>query len=298
MLFKNITAFKAEINVQPDILHEDFMQHRYTPIMDTEICTVGWVSPSDDDKLVRNVSGSYLMTLAIEKRTIPSSVVKKELGKRADAFENENGFYPGKRALKELKELVIDELIPKAFPIMKKINIIVRLAEGLLLIDSASNSDIDEIIKMILRSTQHIKLESFQFKQSPSVKMLEWVRESAPDDFTVDDSITLESSVGKVKFIEAEIDSQELEFRVGQGYIVTELGMTYVNSNDQPISFMLTSNFSIRGIKYDNSIAEKITSSSEDFEGNVMIAASEMKSLVTNLLSVLDPVLNGVEDLV
>ncbi len=75
----------------------------------------GWVSPRKDGALIYANNRQWLIALAIEQRLLPSSVVNDEVRERAEKLTEEQGYAPGRKALRELKERVTEELMPRAF---------------------------------------------------------------------------------------------------------------------------------------------------------------------------------------
>lgn len=75
----------------------------------------GWVSPRRDGTLVFSLGRQWMIALSVEQRLLPSSVVNEEVKERADAMEAQQGYAPGRKQLKELRERVTEELMPRAF---------------------------------------------------------------------------------------------------------------------------------------------------------------------------------------
>lgn len=77
--------------------------------------SVGWSAAGPDGQLVYGVERNLLVTLGQAKRVLPSSVVKREVEERAAKLADQQGFLPGRKQLKDLKDAVINELRPRAF---------------------------------------------------------------------------------------------------------------------------------------------------------------------------------------
>jgi recombination associated protein RdgC len=57
-----------------------------------------------------------LLRFDTDEKILPTSVINRVAKARAAELEEQQGFPPGKKAMKELKERVADELLPRAFP--------------------------------------------------------------------------------------------------------------------------------------------------------------------------------------
>ena len=76
-------------------------------------------------------SGTF-MTFSVKqsKRLLPASVIRDLAEEKAIAFEEQRGFKPGRKLMKELKEQAAMELIPNAYIVSKVIRVIVDTATG------------------------------------------------------------------------------------------------------------------------------------------------------------------------
>lgn len=64
----------------------------------------GFVSPRNDGAFVYSIGGQWLIAMRTEERLLPSSVVNQEAKERAEAMEAQQGYAPGRKQLKELRE--------------------------------------------------------------------------------------------------------------------------------------------------------------------------------------------------
>jgi recombination associated protein RdgC len=97
--------------------------------------------------------------------------------------------------MKDLKERVTDELVPRAFPVMRKTSIWIDPINRWLVIDSPSPSRADEVIKLLLKCCDKLPLEGLRVKSSPQAAMTGWLAANeAPKGFTIDQDTELKSS--------------------------------------------------------------------------------------------------------
>jgi recombination associated protein RdgC len=117
MWFKNLQIYRlpAPWAYTPEQMEEALQPQAFTPASSNELLRQGWDSPRGNGKLVHVVNKQMLMMLGTEKKLLPSSVINQVAKARAAEMEEQQGFAPGKKAMKELKERVADELLPRAF---------------------------------------------------------------------------------------------------------------------------------------------------------------------------------------
>ena len=301
MLFKNLSVFNCDLSsldlypVNIAIrLEGELMNFRKTPIMDIEVSSVGWVSPNNDDLLVTLTNGILLFRLAIEKRTIPKSFIDKQVEIRANTLNEEQGFMPGRVARKKIREEVIDEMTPRAFPVTKYVNVMVNIREKILMIDSATPSVVDEVVRYILKSGTTLPIQTVPFGKSISSSFYEWVSDTVPDGFTFDDSLAIVTQTGKITYKDAKLVREELNRQISAGSSIAALAMTYEVYEADLLHFVLTSNGTFRSIKGSPSLGSQFSSNPDDYKPNIVLACDAMTKLVKSVWSEL--VANKIDD--
>lgn len=88
-----------------------------------DLQTRGWVSPkAEGEPFVHRSGQQLLISLGLEKKLLPSTVINQFTKARAAEIEEREGYKPGRKQMKEIKEAVTDELLPRAFAIRSRIN--------------------------------------------------------------------------------------------------------------------------------------------------------------------------------
>ena len=97
--------------------------------------------------------------------------------------------------MKELKERVADELLPRAFSIRSNVWTWIDPVNGWLVVDAASPGKADEVIKLLLKAVDRMPLESLRVQKSPVAVMTAWLEmDEAPAGFTVDQDTELRAT--------------------------------------------------------------------------------------------------------
>ena len=119
MWFKNLQVYRLPKNwsMTAAELNELLQTQAFTAAGSNEMMRQGWDKPRPNGDLVHCVNKQMLIVLGTEKKLLPSTVVNQVAKARAAELEEQQGFAPGKKAMKELKERVFDELLPRAFTI-------------------------------------------------------------------------------------------------------------------------------------------------------------------------------------
>jgi recombination associated protein RdgC len=171
MFFKNLQVYRlpAPYSLTPDELAGYLSRQAFAPATSSELLRQGWDAPRGAG-LVHAVNKQMLIMLATEKKLLPSSVINQVAKARAAEMEEAQGFAPGKKAMKELRERVADELLPRAFSIRSNTFCWIDPVNGWLVVDAASPSKADDVVKMLLKAVDRMPLESLRVQRSPSTR--------------------------------------------------------------------------------------------------------------------------------
>ncbi len=117
MWFKNLQLYRLPTpwNVDLAKLEEQLARGLFVKCPSNQPASCGWVAPRKDGALVFSLGHQWLLALSVEQRLLPSAVINEEVQERAEAMEAQQGYAPGRKQLKELRERITEELMPRAF---------------------------------------------------------------------------------------------------------------------------------------------------------------------------------------
>ncbi|WP_348692453.1 recombination-associated protein RdgC [Duganella fentianensis] len=292
MWFKNLQIYRlpAPWAFTPEQLEEALAPHSFTPASSNELLRQGWDRPRPNGGLVHVVNKQMLILLGTEKKLLPNTVINQVAKTRAAELEEAQGFAPGKKAMKELKERVADELLPRAFSIRSNVWTWIDPVNGWLVVDAASPAKADEVIKLLLKAVDKLPLESLRVQRSPVGVMTEWLQaDDAPAGFTVDMDTELRAtgeSKAAVRYVRHTLEPEEIRRHIAAGKQCTRLAMTW----DSKISFVLTESLAIKAVKALDVISEKESSTKNDeerFDGDFMLMTGELAKLMADVVEAL-----------
>jgi len=292
-MFKNLQIYRlpAPWAMTAEALAAALQPHAFTPASSNELMRQGWSAPRPNGDLVHAVNKQMLIKLETEKKLLPSTVVNQVAAARAAEMEEAQGFAPGKKAMKELKERVADELLPRAFAIKSQTLVWIDPVNGWLVVDAASPSKADEVIKLLLKAVDKLPLESLRVQRSPVGVMTEWLQtDEAPAGFTIDQDATLRAtgeSKATVQWKRHTLERDELRRHFKAGKQCTRLAMTW----DSKISFVLDETLAIKSVKALDVLAEETRGTSrnddERFDGDFMLMTGELAKMLADVVEAL-----------
>ena len=292
MWFKNLQIYRlpAPWAYTPEQLEKALEPQSFVPANSNELLRQGWDSPRGNGSLVHTVNKQMLILLGTEKKLLPNSVINQVAKAKAAELEEAQGFAPGKKAMKELKERVADELLPRAFSIRSNVWTWIDPVNGWLVVDAASPNKADDVIKLLLKAVDRMPLESLRVQRSPVAVMTAWLEtDEAPVGFTVDQDTELRAtgeSKAAVRYVKHTLEPDDIRRHIAAGKQCTRLAMTW---NDK-ISFVLTESMAIKGIKPLDVITEKDSSTRNDeerFDNDMMLMTGELSKMMADIVEAL-----------
>jgi len=286
MWFKNLQIYRlpAPWAYTPEQLEKALEPQAFVPASSNELLRQGWDAPRPNGGLV------HVVNKQTEKKLLPASVINQVAKAKAAELEEQQGFPPGKKAMKELKERVADELLPRAFTLRSNVWTWIDPVNGWLVVDAASPAKADDIVKLLLKAVDKMPLESLRVQKSPVAVMTGWLEaDEAPYGFTIDQDTELRAtgeSRAAVRYVKHTLEPDDIRRHIAAGKQCTRLAMTW---NDR-VSFVLTESLAIKGIKPLDVIKEGESPTYNDderFDNDIMLMTGELAKLLTDVVEAL-----------
>jgi recombination associated protein RdgC len=255
--------------------------------------SIGFVEPRNEKHglLAEQVAGQIILKLCTETKAVPGGVIKDELERRLDVVEAETGRRPkGKRA-KELKEEIVRELLPRAFP--KRGNTVVWLspADQRLVIGVSSPKKADRVVSQLVDLLGGgFRVTQMQTQLSAATAMSEWLTtKEPPPGFTIDRECELkqpDSEKSTVRYARHALEIDEVGEHIRQGKLPTQLALTW----DSRVSFVLNEQGALRKIKLLDVVLEGVEKKGDGdngFDADVVLMTGEMGRLIPDLIDAL-----------
>lgn len=295
-MFKNLSIYRitagAQINASD--LDAAIRTQAFTPVGNRDMQSQGFV-------MVRPTTGCYvhpfggrqlLMRYRTEKKLLPAAVINEATAIRCAELEEQQGFKPGRKQKKEVREQIIDELLPRAFSTSQFTDIWLDPVNGWLVIDTATPSKCDAIFKDLLRAHERsFPAYTLRTERSPLASMTDWLAaDEAPAGFTVDNETELQSrgeGRATVKYVRHHLDADETRRHIAGGKQCTRLAMTWADR----ISFVLTSDLVLKRVEPLDVLKENtdpgLMDADERFDSDLTLMAGELHQMLSELVAVL-----------
>ncbi len=289
-MFKNAKIYRLT-SAQPfwnlDALIENLAAHAYVPAGQLVRESIGWVPPREGADLAHAVGGKLLLTLRAESKLLPGKAINQATAARALEIEEQQGYKPGRKQMKEIREQIIDEKLPTALTQYDDIRLWIDPIERWLIIDTSTPSKADMVIGVLAKSIEPFPLENLYVVQSPTSAMTGWLAEDeAPANFSIDQDAELRAtgtSGAAIRYVKHSIDADDVRRHIQSGKQCTRLAMTWADK----ISFELTEDLDIRKIRALDVLKENHPAEDTDaevFDAEFLLMAGEIAKLLAELV--------------
>ncbi|MFA6015976.1 MAG: recombination-associated protein RdgC [Gallionellaceae bacterium] len=293
MWFKNIFIYRLATDcvITAEILKEKLATKPLMPCSGLDKQNCGWVSSRGDDRLIHVANGQILFALGVEQKLLPAAIINRFTKERVADIEAQQGYKVGRKELKDLKEAITEELLPKAFALQRITYAWLDTLNGRLIIDAASASKAEELLEFLNKTLDELPVKSLNTETSPVAAMTDWLAsDSAPLPFTIDRDLELratDESKATVRYANHALEGEEILAHIASGKRATRLGLTW---NDR-ISFVLTEQLQIKRLEFLDIIKEESTTladtADEMFELDFTLMTGELTNMLTDLIGVL-----------
>lgn len=263
-ILKAVTPLKCNLN-QAKLAEfiKQINERPFVELTESDVSGKGFVKPFDgdgagDDLVVEfAASKGYAIALRYDEKIVPSSVVNTESKKRAIEIEAKQGYKPGRKQMKEIKETVFDELKVRALSQTKVIEAYCLIEPGeeyaVLLVASTSESMIDLLAKSLHQGCgiDILSINPGDISRKLSSRMTAYLdsetRDESFDEFAVGSRCKLRGTNGeRLSFDLTEslaTAKNGLTEALGSGALVSEIELI---SGD--IKFRLSEGFRLKGV--------------------------------------------------
>lgn len=265
----------------------------FEPCGATQDQSMGWVPPRGQahGALVELVGGHRILRFQIETKAVPGSVIKRHLDERVAQIEAQEGRKPGRKESRELRDEIVQELLPMAFAKTASVMVWMDLQAGRLILDTSSQARADAVITALVKGLDGLQLSPLNTQMSPQAAMTAWLSGSADDwpaHFAPGREVELKSAdelKSVVKFTRHHLDEEQMRLHISQGKLPTKLALDW----DGRVSFVLTESTVLSKIAFLDGVFEDNASAEDEggFDADVAIATGELSALINDLTAAL-----------
>jgi len=299
MWFKNLRLYRLAPSYEwsSHQLQVLLAKEQFNSASDTSGISCGWVAPFEQDALLAQprlayaLDGQVLCTYRTERKLLPASVIAQFTKAKVAEIREQQGFTPGRKQTKEIKEQVIATLLPRAFSLGTQTRVWIDPKRRWLAMDTASPSKAEEVLSALGKALHPFPVLPLRISISPVIAMTNWILTGqVPGKFSIDQDAEMRDASEKnsvVRYVKHDLHGEAFMLHVKDGKQCTRLALTW----DDKISFVLTDNLDIKRISAVGVIDQSLKNVSKEeiskFESDFTLMSEEFNALLNDLVEVL-----------
>lgn len=233
-MFRNLRLYRLHSD-WPDSeerLDELLEEAAFTPCGSYTERSSGFESPAGDayPRLCRRVGGGDLLRLRTQTRLLPAAAVNEALEERIVEFRERAQRDPSRREKRQLKDEIHAELMPKALLKSERVRGLCLPAEGLIGIDTASETKAERFLETLRKATGTLQVTPLQFQQPVGTLLSRVFLGDGPAAFRAGRECRMQDPAAgsaTVSWLDIELADDDVRRHVRNGLKLTRLGIVF-----------------------------------------------------------------------
>lgn len=290
--FKNLRIYRLTKNfsLTPEKLAEKLADFEFQPCGNLDPVKYGWTLPfgRHGTEFVHAANNFILISAKREEKIIPGALIKEELENKLQEIRDEEGRFVGRSERQTLKDEIIFSLLPKALTKASYDFAYIDKENSLLVVNTSSAKRAEELISALRESIGSLNVVPLSVQKTPAHVMTSWLREGAiKKKFELGDECELQAAKdGRViRCKKQDLTAHEILNHIESGMLVSKISITW----NEAISCIIDDQMSIKRIKYEDAIQEKVQehdaeSAVEQMDIDFSIMTVELAAFINDLV--------------
>lgn len=292
MWFKQVTPFRLLELPEKRYLDESLGNSWFTEPQGLDWFSEGFTHPNAfTDLAVFEAQKTMLINLMREEKVLPSVAIKHKLDEQIIKIQTNEGRNVGRKEKHELREAIIDDLLPKA--LIKSSRTYGLFAGEWLFVDTANHRKAENLLTKLREALGGLPAQHLVTRQSPASLMTNWLLQGeAQGRFMLDSDVTLVGAgdvAPKVKISRKDLTAEDVVQHAKNGMKVTELGLIW----NGRVAFILAQDLTLKRIQWLDVVQEEAEGSCDDAESMAYATQLLMEAALSAILGELVDLLGG-----
>lgn len=286
MSFKNLLVYRFEEPIKDTLetVEEKLSEKPLTACLTQEMESIGWLPVFKEGKqYVEKINNALFFRLGIEQKILPNSAVKTAVDKK---IEEKDLKHVSRSEMKELHELVTNELLPNALVNRHSILAYIDLEKNWLVVDASSTKKASLVTSHLRKTLGSLPIVPLTPENSVNAALTHWALHGIQSDvLSMLDEIELKElkdEGGNAKFKGVALDSKEVQDPLKEGWQVTKLMLEY----DEQMSFSMSGDFIFKRLKFLERFEENLDSEDDpllQMQAELYLAIDLYRRVVQNV---------------
>ena len=286
MSFKNLLVYRFEEPIKDTLetVEEKLSEKPLTACLTQEMESIGWLPVSKEGKqYVEKINNALFFRLGIEQKILPNSAVKTAVDKK---IEEKDLKHVSRSEMKELHELVTNELLPNALVNRHSILAYIDLEKNWLVVDASSTKKASLVTSHLRKTLGSLPIVPLTPENSVNAALTHWALHGIQSDvLSLLDEIELKElkdEGGNAKFKGVALDSKEVQDPLKEGWQVIKVMLEY----DEQMSFSMSGDFIFKRLKFLERFEENLESEDDpllQIQAELYLAIDLYRRVVQNV---------------
>lgn len=238
----------ASFSIEEPLALEGLRECALAPVGPLELESRGFVPPmgSACEDLAIVQPGALWLAVGFQQRMLPPAVVAEALGRKLAEIERTEGRRLGGRMRKQIRDELVQEMLPKAFVRTRRVDVLLDLERGLCAVDTTSRKVADAVVSEIRRAIGSFPALPLNAEVAPRAVLTGWIAgDPLPAGLALGEECLLKEADdhgAAVRCTRQDLQSDEIERHLEAGKQVTRLGLTL----DDRVGFVLGDDLVLR----------------------------------------------------
>lgn len=292
MWFKNLRVYRitSDIDVSVDTLEAKLGDMAFSPCTNVDFSKYGWVSPlGKSSEMYTHAIGNNIMICARkQEKILPTAAINEVVEEKVEELETREARSAYRKERKNIKEDVIHTLLPRALTRSSLSFAYIDTKKGLIILDTASANKAEELLDYLRASLGQLPVVPLKCHGDAADVMTRWLSNHPPKGFELDNECELQNSRESKNIIRCrnqELESEEVMTHLKAGKRVIQMAICWRDA----IRFVLTDDFSIKRLRFEEVIQEQADDGAEDaatqFDQDFAIMSLQINQLLEELFA-------------
>lgn len=254
MWFKNLRVYRltASLPCTPDEIGGLLEAQAFKPCAGLDLSRMGWVPALDPraDELLHSRGDFHLVCARTQTRLLPAAAVRETLDEQVQSIEAKEGRKLGRRERANLKDEIIQTLLPRAFTRSQLTRAVLVQSKGLILVDAGPANRAEDLLSLLRESLGTLPVKPVVPSHNPAEIMTRWLAGTRlPQRLRLGQHCDLRDPLHQGNVVRCrgqDLATREVRNHLEAGKQVMGLGLDW----NERLQFVLAEDLALRAIKY------------------------------------------------
>ncbi len=252
--------------------------------------SMGWVSPIDEENapLTRGLNGCFMITLQIEEKILPASVVNHNLKDKIKQIELNEARKVRQKEKLNYKDELVHTLLTRAFTKFTLLNAYIDVRNQWLILNSISPAKTELFLSMFKKAFGECMEETEVIK--PSALLTHWLKtQEYPQEFSIGKACVLQDPDQQNRVVrcqQQDLFTSGVQTIFQEGFNVIQMELCWQDR----IRFVIADDFSLRSVSLNeediNEMKENYETKQERFDADLILMSESYTGMFKDLLNI------------